>query len=238
MSGTSGPISGGGRWHHEIETPVGGLRVVADAAAIVGLYHSIHNPAPGPELLGQRVQGPTAGESAPGCAPAVPVAVPPATTDLLTRAAEEITEYFAGSRQAFDLPVALHGTEFQLRVWADLLTIPYGERRSYRDLASRQGNPSMGRAIGAAVRANPVSILVPGHRVVSSTGGVAGYASGAGTKIALLELESAVRPSLGTRGGAAAFRSGFLQDRRTSWLVPGQQVAMSSPMLSTASPST
>lgn len=203
MSGTSGPISRGGRWHHEIDTPVGGLRVVADAAAIVGLYHSIHDPAPGPELLGQRVQGPTAEESAPGCAPGVPVAVPPVTADLLTRAAEELAEYFAGSRQAFDLPVELYGTEFQLRVWADLLTIPYGERRSYRDLASRQGNPSMGRAIGAAVRANPVSILVPGHRVVSSTGGVAGYASGAGTKIALLDLESAVRATLGTLGAGS-----------------------------------
>ncbi|WP_298251341.1 methylated-DNA--[protein]-cysteine S-methyltransferase [uncultured Arthrobacter sp.] len=205
MSGTSGPDTGGGRWHQEIETPVGGLLIVADAAAIVGLYHSIHDPAPGPELLGRRlrVPGSTAEVSSPEGTPGPPATLPPMTADLLGRAAEEVAEYFAGARQEFELPVELHGTEFQLQVWADVLTIPYGERRSYRDLASRQGNSAMGRAIGAAVRANPVSILVPGHRVVSSTGGVAGYASGSGTKIALLELESATRLALGTLGAGS-----------------------------------
>lgn len=90
------------------------------------------------------------------------------------------------------------GTDFQRSVWDAVSKIPYGETRTYKDIAHALGNDSMGRAIGAAVRANPVSILIPGHRVVGSGGAVTGYAAGVPVKRALLELEAAVR------AGAAA----------------------------------
>ncbi|MHA7238522.1 methylated-DNA--[protein]-cysteine S-methyltransferase [Arthrobacter sp. TMS1-12-1] len=193
-------------WHHEIQSPVGPLTIVAGADAVVGLYHEGHSPAPAPARLGHRIvcnHLPVRGiPPAPGGRAAAPTAgmvdpllpeapAPPArTVDLLFRAARELGEYFARSRHAFGTPIELHGTDFQRLVWAELRAIPYGERRSYRDIAARLGNPAMGRAIGAAVRSNPVSILVPGHRVVSRTGAVIGYAAGTDVKRALLELEA------------------------------------------------
>jgi methylated-DNA-[protein]-cysteine S-methyltransferase len=117
-------------------------------------------------------------------------ACPVASDRVLRRAAVELHEYFAGTRRTFDVPVVLHGTAFQRAVWTVVADIPYGERRSYRDIAEQVGNAAMGRAIGAAVRANPVSIIVPGHRVVASTGAVVGYAAGVAVKTALLDHEA------------------------------------------------
>jgi len=198
---TSGTAPGTDRWHHEIRSPVGSLTIVAGVRAVIGLYHEGHSPAPGPARLGQRVGGdrlpmrdapPVPGGGAGAGDPTLREApAPPArTVDLLLRTARELGEYFSGSRLAFATPIELRGTDFQRRVWAELSAIPYGETRSYRDIAARLGNPAMGRAIGAAVRSNPVSILVPGHRVVSRTGAVIGYAAGTEVKIALLELEA------------------------------------------------
>ncbi|WP_104178863.1 methylated-DNA--[protein]-cysteine S-methyltransferase [Arthrobacter sp. B0490] len=190
------------RWHVEIPSPVGALRIVAGTAAIVGLYHGDHTPVPPRASLGWPVRLPDSAQEAH--APTVPVepAPPPdPTVALLRQAAAELGEYFAGLRREFEVPIELQGTAFQLAVWATLRRIPYGRRRSYRDIAGDLGNPAMGRAIGAAVRVNPVSIIVPGHRVVSSTGAVVGYAAGLETKTALLGFESGPVP-VPAEGGA------------------------------------
>lgn len=103
----------------------------------------------------------------------------------------QLGEYFAGHRKAFTLPLALEGTAFQQRVWAALQGIPYGQTRSYGELAHELGCPGAARAIGAANGANPVSILVPCHRVIGARGALVGYAGGADLKAALLRREGA-----------------------------------------------
>ena len=120
-----------------------------------------------------------------------------ADTATFNRASDQFRAYFAGSRRAFSLPVHANGTDFQQKVWAAVLAIPYGETRSYRELAAQLGNPLMGRAVGAAIRVNPLSIIIPGHRVVRSTGGITGYSAGPEVKRFLLELEAgdAIRPA-------------------------------------------
>ncbi|MBG6225697.1 methylated-DNA-[protein]-cysteine S-methyltransferase [Arthrobacter sp. CAN_A2] len=188
------------RWHHEIPSPVGPLLVVAGADAIIGLYHAGHSPAPDRARLGHRsTENHLHERGFPTAAEARAAAPPARTVDLLRQAGRELGEYFAGTRRTFDTPVELHGTAFQHRVWAEVGAIPYGETRSYRDIATQLGNPRMGRAVGAAVRDNPVSIMVPGHRVVGSTGAVVGYAAGTATKTALLDLEREHRADPGPR---------------------------------------
>ncbi|AEG48734.1 methylated-DNA/protein-cysteine methyltransferase [Sphingobium chlorophenolicum L-1] len=108
---------------------------------------------------------------------------------LLDAAGRQLCEYFAGQRQAFDLPLDFKGTDFQKRVWAALLTIPYGETRSYADIARQIGKPSACRAVGAANGRNPISIVAPCHRVVGANGALTGFAGGLNAKRYLLELE-------------------------------------------------
>ncbi|KEQ55410.1 methylated-DNA--[protein]-cysteine S-methyltransferase [Sphingobium chlorophenolicum] len=108
---------------------------------------------------------------------------------LLDAAGRQLGEYFAGQRQAFDLPLDFKGTDFQKRVWAALLTIPYGETRSYADIARQIGKPSACRAVGAANGRNPISIVAPCHRVVGANGALTGFAGGLNAKRYLLELE-------------------------------------------------
>lgn len=101
----------------------------------------------------------------------------------------QLEEYFAGERDAFDLPVAAPGTPFQQRVWEALACIPYGQTISYAELASRIGRPTAIRAAGAANGANPVSIVIPCHRVIGSSGSLTGYSGGLDAKRFLIELE-------------------------------------------------
>lgn len=108
---------------------------------------------------------------------------------ILLRTACQLGEYFAGSRQHFDLPLDFVGTEFQRQVWAALLTIPFGETRSYSDIARQIGNPSAVRAVGAANGRNPISIIAPCHRVIGAGGGLTGFAGGLPAKQYLLALE-------------------------------------------------
>ncbi|WP_327754153.1 methylated-DNA--[protein]-cysteine S-methyltransferase [Sphingobium sp. SJ10-10] len=108
---------------------------------------------------------------------------------LLDKAGQQLGEYFAGQREAFDLPLDFKGTDFQKRVWAALLTIPFGETRSYADIASQIGKPSAYRAVGAANGRNPISIIAPCHRVVGANGALTGFAGGLKAKQYLLELE-------------------------------------------------
>jgi methylated-DNA-[protein]-cysteine S-methyltransferase len=110
---------------------------------------------------------------------------------VLKVAAKQLGEYFAGKRRQFDVPVNLEGTSFQKSVWSTLLTIPFGEVRSYGDVGQTTGRASAGRAVGGAVGANPVPIIVPCHRVLASDGRITGYSGGNGipTKVWLLDHE-------------------------------------------------
>jgi O-6-methylguanine DNA methyltransferase len=115
---------------------------------------------------------------------------------LLRHAAGQIEEYCNAQRREFQLPLDLRGTPFQQKVWNALLEIPYGETRSYAELARAIGEPKAFRAVGAANGANPVAIVVPCHRVISSGGGLGGYGGGVPLKRRLLALESGTRRSL------------------------------------------
>ncbi len=105
-------------------------------------------------------------------------------------ARQQLTEYFAGERREFDLPLKLSGTEFQLSVLHALQQIPYGETTSYSDVAERIGRPKAVRAVGAANGRNPIPIIVPCHRVIGSHGDLTGFGGGLDTKEALLRLEA------------------------------------------------
>ena len=108
---------------------------------------------------------------------------------LLVRAGVELSEYFAGARTTFTLPLSPAGTAFQREVWGAIAAIPYAETAAYRDLASRIGRPASIRAASAATGRNPLSIIVPCHRVVGADGTLTGYAGGLERKRALLALE-------------------------------------------------
>ena len=108
---------------------------------------------------------------------------------VLTRTAAQLDEYFAGDRRDFDLPLDLHGTAFQVKVWRALGEIGFGETTSYGELAAPLGGTHMARAVGAAVGRNPVSIVVPCHRVVGADGSLTGFAGGLDAKRTLLALE-------------------------------------------------
>ena len=109
--------------------------------------------------------------------------------------ARQLEEYFAGRRRQFDLLLDLRGTDFQKRCWLELLKIPYGETRSYADIARAIGNPLAVRAVGLANGQNPIAIIVPCHRVIGSDGSLTGYGGGLETKRKLLELEGALSAS-------------------------------------------
>ena len=109
--------------------------------------------------------------------------------------AEQLEAYFAGSLTEFDVEVTLIGTEFQRRVWAALRTIPYGETRSYGQIAEQIGSPGASRAVGLANGRNPIGIIVPCHRVIGSSGGLTGYGGGLDRKRTLLGLENGLSGS-------------------------------------------
>jgi len=108
---------------------------------------------------------------------------------ILVEAERQIGEYFAGTRKAFTVPLDFHGTEFQKSVWAALLAIPYGETRSYAEIARAVGRPTAFRAVGAANGKNPISIIAPCHRVIGTNGALTGFAGGLEAKQLLLGLE-------------------------------------------------
>ena len=111
-------------------------------------------------------------------------------TPLIKETIKQLSQYFEGKRNQFDLPLHLDGTDFQVRVWNALLRIPYGQVWSYKRLAEEIGNPKACRAVGLANNRNPISIVVPCHRVIGSNGSLIGYASGLDNKRYLLDLES------------------------------------------------
>ena len=107
--------------------------------------------------------------------------------------ARQVDEFFAGKRQTFDIPLAPKGSEFQKRVWAELAKIPFGETISYGELARRIGNPAASRAVGHANGQNPISVIVPCHRVIGSNGKLTGYGGGLDLKEKLLAWERSIR---------------------------------------------
>ena len=109
---------------------------------------------------------------------------------ILIEAERQIGEYFAGTRKVFDIPLDFQGTEFQKSVWAALLAIPYGETRSYAEIARAVGRPTAFRAVGAANGRNPISIIAPCHRVIGTSGALTGFAGGLKAKELLLGLEA------------------------------------------------
>jgi methylated-DNA-[protein]-cysteine S-methyltransferase len=154
----------------QIDSPVGPLRLVTDAGSLVEL-----------ELPPPREEAP-------------PPPTQPADRELLDEAAAQLADYFAGRRTDFELPLALDGTDFQRRVWAELCQIPYGDTISYGQLALRVGKPGSARAVGLANGRNPVAIIVPCHRVIGSDGKLTGYGGGLDRKAWLLDHEAAHGP--------------------------------------------
>ena len=117
--------------------------------------------------------------------------------EVLARTREQLSEYFAGTRTSFDLPLDPRGTPFELSVWKELRAIPYGATRSYSDIARRLGDPRSTRAVGAANGKNPIPIIVPCHRVIGAHGELTGFGGGIDRKRWLLEHEGALLPLKG-----------------------------------------
>lgn len=154
------------RTHTIVESPIGDLTLVASDGALSGLYFPGHWYLPDEETFGPRaLRGFEAAEA-------------------------QLAEYFAGGRTEFELPLHLEGEAFQRRVWALIEAIPFGATRTYGELAAELGDPKLAREVGAAVGRNPVSIVVPCHRVVGKDGALTGYAGGLERKRFLLDLET------------------------------------------------
>ncbi len=116
------------------------------------------------------------------------------TTDFTDQVYLQLSEYFGGIRKSFDLPLLLHGTEFQKKVWNALCQIPYGQTRTYKQIAEYIDNPKACRAVGMANNKNPLMIVVPCHRVIGSNGSLTGYAGGLDIKEELLSIEKSPKP--------------------------------------------
>ncbi|AXQ21443.1 methylated-DNA--[protein]-cysteine S-methyltransferase [Acinetobacter wuhouensis] len=151
----------------EMASPVGQLKLVATETALVAVLWENENPnrVRLAELI-ENTQHP-----------------------ILLETQKQLNEYFAGQRQVFDLPLDFEGTEFQQKVWQALLTIPFGETRSYKQIAEQIGNVKAVRAVGAANGKNPISIIAPCHRVVGANGKLVGFAGGLENKGILLKIE-------------------------------------------------
>ena len=156
------------------------------------IYYSRFKSPVGPLLLAASNQGLLALEFGRG----KPRAGWVESEERIAPFARQLAEYFAGQRREFDLPLDLRGTDFQKRCWQALLKIPYGETRSYADVARAIGNPAAVRAVGLANGQNPIAIIVPCHRVIGSDGSLTGYGGGLEAKRKLLELEGALSGSL------------------------------------------
>ncbi len=159
-----------------VPSPVGELLVTASGVGVTAILFDAHRGESADRLRARAVEAAGA-RSAESDA-------------MLARARRQLEEYFAGERRAFDLPLAAAGTDFQQKVWAALLEVPYGATASYGDIARRIGAPSAVRAVGAANGRNPISIVVPCHRVIGSSGSLTGYGGGIERKRFLLALEA------------------------------------------------
>lgn len=162
-----------------MQSPVGALKLVASDKALTAILWENDNPKR--VRLGALVESPK--------------------HPVLERTAKQLGEYFAGTRTAFDLDLDFVGTDFQKKVWSALLAIPFGETRSYAQIASQIGHPQAVRAVGAANGRNPISIVAACHRVIGSNGSLTGFAGGLDTKRYLLSHEMEVREEWATLAG-------------------------------------
>ncbi|MGH2942860.1 MAG: methylated-DNA--[protein]-cysteine S-methyltransferase [Solirubrobacteraceae bacterium] len=154
------------RTHTTIDTPIGELTLVADDGALAGVYYPGHWTRPDPATFGER------------------------SDDGFEEVERQLAEYFAGQRTSFTLPTSLTGDGFHRKVWDLIGQIPYGQTTTYGELARRLGEPGLARAVGGAVGHNPLSVIVPCHRVVGKDGKLTGYAGGLQRKRFLLSLEA------------------------------------------------
>lgn len=154
-----------------IPSPVGALTLVASDAGLTAILWE--NDRPGRVKLGDLEEA--------------------SDHPVLAEAERQLQGYFAGERERFDVPLDFRGTDFQKSVWAALLTIPFGETRSYGEIARQIGRPSALRAVGAANGRNPISIIAPCHRVIGTDGALTGFAGGLAAKETLLGMERRVR---------------------------------------------
>jgi methylated-DNA-[protein]-cysteine S-methyltransferase len=150
-------------------SPIGRLRLVASDAGLAAILWESSDPASLSLTLGAESTN----------------------HPILAETARQLEEYFAGTRKAFDLPLDFAGTGFQQKVWRALLTIPFGETRSYAQIAKQIGQPTAARAVGAANGRNPIPIIAPCHRVIGSDGDLTGFGGGLPIKARLLTLEGA-----------------------------------------------
>ena len=153
------------RSHTVVDSPIGPLVLVAQDDAVAGVYMDSHRHEPDPSAHGAR------------------------DDRVLPALREQLAAYFTGDLEDFDVRIDAPGTDFQQRVWAALRGIPYGQTWSYGELATHLGQPAASRAVGLANGRNPVSIVVPCHRVIGSTGSLTGYGGGVERKRWLLEHE-------------------------------------------------
>jgi methylated-DNA-[protein]-cysteine S-methyltransferase len=153
--------------HTVIDSPIGELTLVAKDGVLSGIYFPGHWHMPAPEVFGARSER------------------------GFEQAQRQLGEYFAGERTEFKLTTTVIGEEFQRRVWALIDRIPYGETTTYGEMAQELGDPALAREVGSAVGRNPLSIVIPCHRVVGKDGKLTGYAGGLERKRFLLELEGA-----------------------------------------------
>ncbi|WP_181808129.1 methylated-DNA--[protein]-cysteine S-methyltransferase [Streptomyces shenzhenensis] len=151
--------------HTVTDSPYGPLTLVAEDGALCGLYMADQRHRPPEETFGDR------------------------DDDLFAEAKEQLTAYFEGQLKEFTLELRLNGTPFQRSVWGQLSLIPYGETRSYGELAEALGNPKASRAVGLANGRNPIGIIVPCHRVIGANGSLTGYGGGLPRKQRLLDFE-------------------------------------------------
>lgn len=154
--------------HMTVDTVLGALLVVADDDAVTGVYFPAHRYPPSPDAIGPSVR----------------------SDALITTAQGQLTDYLDGGRRDFDLPLAPVGSTFDQEVWNLLRAIPFGETTSYGALAQQMGNPRLAQRVGQSVGHNPISIIVPCHRVVGADGGLTGFAGGLERKRFLLDLEA------------------------------------------------
>jgi len=151
----------------QIDSPIGKLKLVAGNEGLVAILWENDDPNR------VRVADPVEQREHP----------------ILVKTARQLEEYFAGKRRSFNVPLEMRGTQFQRSVWELLLTIPFGETRTYGYVAKRLGNAQAARAVGAATGRNPISIIVPCHRLIGAAGQLTGFAGGLATKERLLALE-------------------------------------------------
>ncbi len=155
-------------FYDEYQSPMGRITIQVNDVGLLGVWFEVHTTKP--DELGKRL----------------------VDHPIIDQTRLQLAEYFAGVRKHFDLPLAATGTDFQQKVWQALTTIPYGETWCYQDLANAIDNPKAVRAVGLEKKKNPISIIVPCHRVIGKSGKLTGYAGGVEVKKKLLELEQAI----------------------------------------------